>query len=640
MSHVQSRFRGILPAALTLIVAPGALAADRAAIDSAELDPLIFIASRQPMRASEVLADVTVVGREEIEAAGQSTIVDLLARQHGIQTYAQGGPGKAASFFVRGANSDQLKVLVDGIPINSIDGSGSPLRYLPLADVERIEILRGAAATLYGADAIGGVIQIVTRRGQPGLQADAFVGYGSHNTRQAAAGISGGNEHWRFRVEANHYATDGFSAQRHATNKDADDDAYRNTGGALSFSFLPTTDHEFGASYRQNSGTVHYDSGNVPPWGNNDGTYDYRDHFKTRQWQVFAKNRFFEGRWQSTLRYGEALDDQKNYGWDDWAYPLPAETRSRLWTRTRLLSWQNDVRLPLGTLLAAVEKQKQNIRPRDEYANADMDNTAFLLGWTARLGDHGWQLNARSDDHSRYGRESTWGLAYGYQITPEWRARASVGTSFKAPSLYQLYTKYYGYGNPDLKPEKASNREVALVWERAGQQATLTLYRNRVKDLIDSDPVTWQATNARRARLSGATLAYAGQFGDWKLGASYDYLNAKKRDADGNWVWLGRRARHVARLTVDRDWSEKFRTGVELLAVGRRYDGTYAKSASNKEELGGYTLVNLTARYALTRDLKLEARLNNLFDKQYETARYYSTDDGFNAFVGLRYELR
>ena len=187
-------------------------------IDSG-IDAIVVTATRQAMRTNELLSDVTVIDRGSIEASGQETISDLLARQPGIQMSSSGGPGTTTSFYIRGARPEQTKVLVDGVQLNSVDLSGSPLRFLSLADVERIEILRGPASALYGADAIGGVIQIFTRTGAPGLKADAFAGYGTDNTWQANAGLSGGNEQWRFRIEGNHAASDGFSAQKHASNR-------------------------------------------------------------------------------------------------------------------------------------------------------------------------------------------------------------------------------------------------------------------------------------------------------------------------------------------------------------------------------------------------------------------------------------
>ncbi|MDR3159056.1 MAG: TonB-dependent receptor [Zoogloeaceae bacterium] len=605
------------------------------------LDAVVVTATRQAMRITETLADVTVISREEIEKSGQDTITELLARQGGIQAATYGGPGTVASFFVRGANSNQTRVVVDGIAINAANGD-SPLRFLSLDNVERIEILRGPASALYGADAIGGVIHIITRRGQPGLAADGFIGYGSHDTQKAGAGLSGGSARWRFRVEANHHRSDGFSAQRHARNKDADDDAYRNIGGGAALSFLPAQGHEIGLIYHRNKGQVNYDSGNTPPAGG----YDVRSRFETEQWQLFSRNRFLEN-WESVLRYGESENDYTDYSWNDWALP-PAESIARTRTRNRQITWQNDLTLPLGKAMAAVERETQRIGPRHDDSGAnqypghtpEISNTSFLGGWTAHTDKHGWQANARRDRHSEFGGKTTWSAAYGYQLTEELRAHIGYGTAFRAPTVIDLFRPGWG-GNPDLKPEEAKNSEAGLTWERGAHRASAIYYNNRVENLIAyTCDALWNCKNenVNKALLEGVTLAYAGQFGAWRLEAVYDWLNAENRSKDANGVGyerLARRARDKATLNLTRAWG-KLETGMEIIGVGRRYDRNYLKTAADKEELGGYGLTNLTARYALGKNLALEARLNNLFDKQYETARYYGTD-GFNAFIGLRY---
>jgi vitamin B12 transporter len=537
-----------------------------------------------------------------------------------------GGPGAATSLFMRGANSNQVKIIVDDIAINTASGDSS-LRFLSLSEIERIEILRGPASSLYGADAIGGVINIITRRGQPGLRADGFIGYGSRDTQQINAGISGGDEHWRFRVEGNHYQTDGFSAQRHARNKDADDDGYRNTGGAVSLSFLPAQGHELGVSYRENEGLVNYDSGNPLPGSD----YDFRERFRVEQWRIFSKNRFHE-KWLSTLQYGFAEDYRKRY--DAWEI---SKTR----TRNQQFSWQNDMTLPLGHALMAVENQRQEIGPRYDSTGADnysgnpthISNTAFLAGWTAHLSRHGWQLNTRRDKHSEFGGKTTYSVAYGYQISDTLRTHVGYGTSFRAPTIVDLFRPGWG-GNPDLKPEEAKNSEVALAWEQGAHQASATYYHNKVKNLIVGNPANfWNLDNINKALLEGITLAYRGRFGDWGFFTTYDWLNAKNQSGNADGKRLPYRARH--KVTLGLSYTQgKIETGMEVIGMGRRYSDTM-----NNDALGAYALVNLTTRYALTRALSLEGRLDNLFDKKYETIRGYNTP-GFTAFAGLRYSPR
>lgn len=601
----------------------------------AEEDPgtVVVTATRQPMRTSELLSDVTVIDREEIERSGQETIADVLAKQPGIQISRNGGPGTSTSLFIRGANSNQTKVLVDGIPINSAyDLSGSPLHLIPLDNVERIEVLRGPAAGLYGADTIGGVIHIITKQGAPGLRGDAFVGLGTQDTRQVNAGLSGGNEQWRFRLEGSHYYTGGISAINNTKNRDADKDPYRNNGGAFSLSFLPVKGHELGMSYRRNQGLSHYDSGVPDPvWGGGDSPYPYRNYFETEQWRVFSKNRLTDY-WQSTIQYSQAEESYENYS---------ASEVTKNDARNKQLSWQNDIKLPLGTALLAVERLEQQAGPQNTYRSSpEITNNSFLVGWSANHNNHRWQLNTRYDDHSKFGGENTYGIAYGYQITDEWRAHASYGTAFKAPSVYQLYMYTpaswgYGpyYGNPDLKPEKSRNKEIALIWDKGTHTASLTVYQNNIRDMIEwvtLNPATYEGTygNVDRARLQGATLSYAGQIDTWRIQASYDWLDAKDRNRD---LRLGRRARDSATFSVSKLWGA-WEPGVELVYAGSRPDRTVVNSAT----LASYTLVNLTANYKINKDFSVTARLNNVFDENYELAKGYGTQ-GFNAFIGLRY---
>ena len=577
------------------------------------LDPVVVTATRTENRVSEVLADVTVIDREEIERSAGGSVIDLLARQPGVQTMQYGGIGAGASLYLRGAKPDQTKILIDGLPINSIDGSGSPLRFIPLANVERIEIVRGPASTLYGADAVGGVIQIFTRKGSPGLKFDGFAGYGSQDTFQSSAGVSGGNEQWRFRAEGSHDTSKSIDAQRNTLGKNRDRDAYRNSGGALALSFLPVTGHEIGGSYRQNEGRAHYDD---TDWSG--GTWDAYNDFRTKQWQLFSRNKLTDF-WTSKLQYGKTLDWQENFS----SWPGKFETENTL------LSWQNDFALPLGKAVLGAERLKQEAWADGGFKDDTHTNSIFAA-WNANLNDHRWSLSGRHDDHSEWGSQNTWGVAYGYQLSKTLNAHASYGTSFKAPRLDELYHLAWG-GNPDLQPEKGRNKEVGLVWDNGAHNVSATYYRNDVKNLITyvflPGPPWGINENVGKARLEGVTLAYAGRFGDYRLQASYDWLNAKNRDTGDR---LGRRAKNKATAAISRAWGP-FEAGVEWVGVGSRFnDNTETK------RLGGYSLVNLTGRYAINKSLSIEGRLNNLFDKDYELASGYNTP-GMNAFIGIRY---
>ncbi len=581
------------------------------------LDPVVVTATRQPSPIPDVLADVTVIDRDEIERNGGSSVVDLLARQPGMQLATTGGVGTATSFYLRGTRTDQVKILVDGLPINSLDLSGSPLRYLSLADLERIEILRGPGSTLYGADAIGGVIQLFTRRGSPGLKFDGFVGYGTQNTFQASSGISAGDDHWQFRAEAHQDSSDSISAQKNASNQDSDTDSYRNSGGAISVSFSPTKDHELGLIYRTNQGRSRYD--NSPP----NGTFDAYVDFNTEQWQIFSQNHISD-HWNSKLQYGHTTDWQNNYA--SWA-PLG----SYLQTENTLVSWQNDIDLPLGKGLLGAERGMQQASPKESFiGNDSINNNAIFINWNAHYQSHRWQLGGRYDDHSQFGNQTTYSLGYGYQLTPQWRLQSSYGTSFKAPSLYQLYDQWSG--NAQLKPEEGKNWELGIVWEQSQQTASVIYYLNQVSNMIDWSAASYRFQNVSQAKLTGVTLDYAAHFNDWGVHGVYDWLDANDEDTG---FQLGRRAKNKILIDVSKTWND-LTTGMEWIAVGSRYN-----TNTETGRMGGYGVLNLTTHYNISKKLTLEGRINNLLDKNYKLVLDYNNVPygtlGINTFIGIRY---
>lgn len=576
---------------------------------------VVVTATRQAVKANDLLADVTVIDRAQIERAAATNVVDLLGRQPGVQFARNGGPGASVSLYLRGTKPDQTKVLVDGVPFNSTALSGSSLQYLSLNNVERIEIVRGAASAIYGADAIGGVINIITRTAEPGLRLDGYAGAGSRDTRQGDLAVSGGDERWRFRLHVNSLNTDGFSSRTGASNRDADDDRFRNEGYGGALSLHPAEGHEVGVSFLEQSGTVQYDS------SGGSGNFDDRASFKTSVFNAFVRNRLTSS-WSSRLSYGRTDEDRADYNEPAPWVPLGITRRE---STNETLSWQNDIALPIGTGLVVVERFEQVARPRETFAEGNVQIDSLGLGWTADLGPHSWQANVRHDDHSRYGDKLTGGVSYGYQLAPDLRASAGVSKAFKSPSLDQLYN--VSYGNPDLKPENALNRELGLTWASGNQLVSATYFINTIEDMIG-----WSGgyANVDRARIRGLTLAYALNVDGWDFAANADFLDAKDRTTGYR---LGRRAKQSMNVSATRTLGA-WTLGGEWALVGSRYD-----TNSETDRLGGYGLVNLTARYAIDRDWSLEARADNVFDQQYETVRDYGTP-GASVFIGVRYAPR
>lgn len=605
-----------LAAALCLLALP----LSPALAQSSE-DKIIVTATRQPMRANELLSDVTVIDRQEIEAAGpSSSIADLLSRQPGIEIKTDGAPGSLASIYLRGSNPGHTLLLVDGMRFGSATLGSPNWSYLPLQQIERIEILRGPASSLYGSDAIGGVIQIFTRKGSGPLRANAEAGFGSHNSHALGAGLSGGYENLSYALQLSTLQTRGFNSidnpNNDSYNRDRDGHRNHSASGNLAYTFAPG--HEVGLNFLAARGENDYDSGG--PWST-PAAADYRQDQENAAYSLYSRNRLSQN-WSSTLRIGRSSDDARQF--------MDRAQTGKIRTVQTQYQWQNDVRLPVGTALLALERLQEKVSSDQTYDRDRRTINSILAGWSGSVEQHRLQFNVRRDDNSQFGNKNTGFIAYGYQINNQWRAHASYGTAFKAPSFNDLY--WPGAGNPNLKPETSRNREIALHYETGAHQVSATVYRNDVDNLIAWAPIApgswiWLPANVNQARLEGLTLAYSGQLYGFDVKASADFQDPRDTGID---KVLRYRSRRHGSLSVGRSYG-KFDWNVELQASGQRY-----QDVNNTRTLGGYALTNLQAAYRLDQDWSLFARVNNLFDRNYVLNQDYATD-GVNYFLGVRY---
>lgn len=596
-------FRITAIAAVVSAISVPASAADPTAV--------VVTATRQTQRSNELLSDVSVIDRSAIESAGQSTLGELLARQPGVQMTNSGGAGNVTSIYIRGASPTHTLLLIDGMRVGSASVGTPTFEALPLAQIERVEILRGPASALYGSDALGGVIQIFTRRGEGKPQVSASAGYGTYNTRELAGAVSGGDERISFHVGGGLFATDGFSsvvsAEKQPFNFDPDRDPSSKRHVSLGLSLRPATGHEIGLSLLNSDARSRYDNGIG---------FDSRIESAVTTLGVHSRNRLTSN-WTSTLRAGRSIDDSTNF-----ASFAPGGVSFR--TDQDQLVWQNDVRLPLGQALLGVETLRQKASSQGNFDLSRRIDT-LLAGWTGNLGEHRFQANVRSDDNSQFGRHTTGLLAYGYQWSPDWRAHASVASGFRAPNFNELY--FPGFGNPNLKPEEALNRELGVVRETAQERFAVTYFRNRIDNLIVFDSTTFLPQNIGRAKIDGWSFSYAGEIARTSVKASLDLQ--RPRDAISG-LRLVRRADQQATIEVGREYGA-YRVGVEWQVVGPRYD-----NIANTRRMGGYALLNASVQYRLAPEWVVEARGNNLGDKRYETVWGYGVPAA-NVFVVVRY---
>jgi vitamin B12 transporter len=600
-----------LPAVATAQPAPAP--APRAAT----LDPVAVTASRNPQPIADLLADLTVIGADDILRSGAQSLPELLQRQPGVEITMNGGPGSTSGAFIRGANRGQTLVLVDGLRVGSSSVGATSLEAIPLDQIERIEILRGPASSLYGADAIGGVIQVFTKHADGSAWVpSAAAGYGTYDTRKASAGLRGALGPLRFSLQAGGTRSSGFDAIANPLNFSAngDRDGYAQENAGLNAALPWAEGQEIAVQYMRNRLNNQYDGG---------AGFDDRTITTIEAWSVASRNRLGE-RWTSLLTVGEGSDDslsQTGYG----DYPFKTTQRQYI--------WQNDLALPMGALSVVLERREEHLATDAGFAVTERDTNSATGVYQVRYGAFALQGNLRHDNSSQYGGKTTGGVALGYRLSPAWRVTAGYSTGFKAPSFNDLY--YPFFSNPGLQPETARNAEAGVYWTAstgdARWEARAIGYHNRVDDLVvyqcDAS-FNCLPSNVDRATLEGVTLGVDVTWRQTQVKASLD-LQDPHDDATGN--LLPRRARRHGAVQVLQQVGP-VQVGLEYVASSLRYD-----DAANLVKMGGYGIVNLTAEWLFAPAWALLLRGNDVLDKNYQLAADFSTG-GAQFFAGVRWQ--
>ncbi len=603
--------------ATPLLAACAVVCCGNAAAQEASSSQVVVTAARGPQSLADTLPHTTVITRSDIERSQAVDLASLLATEAGVQFASNGPRGTATSLFVRGAQSRQVLVLVDGVPLSRQDATGQiGIEHLMLDQVERIEIVRGNASALYGAGAIGGVIQVFTG-GAPG--AGASLEAGSRGLVHAAAGLS---QRWgttQLSLGVSALRDRGYSAINPAAVPAAnpDRDGYRNTSAALNLSHELSVQHRLSAGWVYTEGRLDYDSKFGAPTD--------LQHANTAKSLVHVgSDDVWTSRWSSRLR----LSSQRETVHDDTTGDFGYHARYR--TNVDSLNWDNEFTLAEGLKLnAGVDHQRQRIDADDGFGGVyahGREVSALFGGARATFGAQELAANLRYDHVEGTDSRASGSLAWGWQFDPAWKAIATVANAFGVAPLGYLYAPYSG--NPDLKPEFSRSAEAGLQWAVTNHRLRATLFRTRITDEIDYDFTTFTFSNFAKTRNRGLELSYAGRFGGTDLRASL----TSQRAVDG--VTGERRLRRsdmLASLNLTQDLGQGWRAGVALRHAGQRPD-------SGGITLPAYTVGDLTVQWDVSRALQLFARIENVADVHYETAKGYDQPArGF--FAGLRWKL-
>ncbi|MBV8158301.1 MAG: TonB-dependent vitamin B12 receptor, partial [Dyella sp.] len=599
------------------------------------LSSVIVTATRTSITTDEALYSVSVITRAAIERLQPASVRDLLVGLPGVSFTQAGGLGQQSSLFLRGTNSTHVLVLIDGVRIGAV-GAGQPaFEQIPVDQIERIEIVRGPRSSLYGADAIGGVIQIFTRHGaQDGkLDPSLSVSTGSRSYMDGHAGLSGGDSHAWFNAGLGGQYTSGINACRIGAAElgvgcfvdQPDNDAYRNWNGMANGGYRWDNGTELAATWLRSKSFVEYDGS---PYGGNQAENEQEVAGARLSFAPLAP-------WKVTLNAGQSRDDNATYfqgTYSDFYTPLtyfPRTPVGHTFSRRNQASWQNDITLDANQLLTAgVDYQQEHIDSDTGYLKSTREDTGVYAQYMGTFGRNEVQLSARHDHNDQFGNHNTGSAAWGYSFDHGLRLSASYGTAFHAPTFNDIYYPF-GLGNPDLKPEKSRSGELGLSQAQGVWNWAVNVYQTTITDLITLDE-NFVPQNISQARIRGVEGQFGVNLDGWQVQSYLTWLQPKNQEGtyDGN--LLPRRPEQTARVDVDRHFGA-FGVGATFFASGKAYD-----DQANLHRLGGYTTTDLRASYDFLPNWRVEAKLANMFDRNYETA-YYFNQPGRTWFLTLRY---
>ncbi|MBC7983769.1 MAG: TonB-dependent receptor [Candidatus Obscuribacterales bacterium] len=577
------------------------------------LSEVVVTATRTQQPAENVIGSATVITREQIEARQSLSLLEILREQAGLDITSQGGFGKLTSMFIRGTEPEHVLVLIDGVRVGSVTAGTNPFEYLPLEQIERIEIVRGPRSSLYGSDAIGGVIHIFTRGG--GDSASLSVGGGSQSTARETAQLAMSFDGTWFAVTGTHFKSEGFNACKGSISGgcftvEPDKDGFRNLSGSVRAGqrWSKVADVEVGVLYSK--GHSEYDGGSS-------NQTDFREFTPSLRAHVHLFDR-----WDVTLNGGISSDDQD--------YLKDGVFNNYIDNERRSTSVQSDYAFAKDHIVTlGYDYLDDRVASNTFYDIKSRNNNGLFAQYQAALRSHRFTLSRREDDNEQFGTHTTGNFGWKWLLTEHFSILAASGSAFRAPSFNDLY--FPGYSNPNLKPEESRSFELGIAGNVRGWQGSLNVYNNVIDELIELD-ASFIPVNVAKAEIRGIEALTTITIGSWNVTANYSYTDPRNRAAGANYdKILMRRARQSGSLQVAHSW-ESARVAVVVRGQGSRFN-----NAANTSELPGYVTADLVGEYSITKQLKFECKIGNLLDKAYETVRYYN-EPPRTLFVSLQYK--
>ena len=610
---------------LTLILgcipASPLLAAPPEREDALKLPQTLITGNRQVQARSDSSSANSVFTREDIDRLQPTSLTDLLGRVPGVQVARSGGRGGLPGIYIRGTKSAQSLVLVDGQRMANATSADSNLQYLNIDQIERVEVLRGSRSVIYGSDAIGGVIQIFTRRGAdqaPQLRVHSSVG--SYGSSDNSLGVSGGDAHTRYNLSTSMEETAGINRTHESFPSDNDHDAYRNQSLNLNLSHYLSEDLEVGLTAMKNIGKTELDNsfGRWDPVTKTVSGQQLYSDFDISSIGSFIDAQLTEG-WNSRLELGHSENREKTRDkLSDEIYSFNTYRDS--------LNWQNNLALDdKNSLILGADTYEDRVRSSTAFDQDSRWNRAVFIQQRFQGDYFSTELGLRHDQNQQFGSNNTWSANLTLPLNADNDVLLSYSEGFRAPTFNDLY--YPKFGNPNLKPEYSKSYE--LQWRSQLSDTSrleTSLYRTDIRDAIVAD-ANYIQQNIGAARITGVESALQQEWFGWQSSLGIAIIDPRDRDTGHT---LSRRARRTLSLDLDRQF-DRVGVGASWQAVSSSFN-----DEDNKQPIGGYGLLGLRGNWQASSEVRFDLKVDNLLDKSFTRALY--SYDG--SYYGYREERR
>lgn len=584
------------------------------------MEEIIVTASKINEEIEETTSTVIVIKSDDIEKMNVQFIPDILRKIPELNLTQSGSTGTLATVILRGGDSTHTIVMIDGIKVNSTLTGSFDFSGININDIDRIEIVKGPQSTIYGSEAMAGVINIITKKGSGKPKVVLSVEGGSYKTYNPSVNISGGDEKFDYRLTVNHFYTNGISVAK----KGEEEDSYMHSSVSGSFGLRPSETIEFELMGRYSYNRSELDGFDFLQM---EATDDLNFIQRVNNYLVSGKGKIhISDIWNQFITISTTQDSLKFIDPDTYF------NNYQIISNIDTIDWQNNIYLlQILTVTGGIEyriEKGENVDNFDESIN----NKAFYLNSKLKLLNDDIVFNAglRYDDHETFGNKTTYRMGVMYSISPlNLRIRSSYGTGFRAPTLNELFFPFYG--NKELKPEESSSWELSIDGNYFQNKVgvSVTYFDQEYKNLIQTDPLTYTAANISKAVIKGIEATVSYHITDYLLlKGGYTYLDTEDKTTGEN---LTRRPENKIFAST-----EFTKNGISLLVDYLYIDQCLDSSVNRK--LSSYQLVNLSGTYKATKSLSFFGRINNLFDEDYEEVGGYNTP-GFSAYAGLKVSL-